>query len=49
MTSDCFTTHGNESTCAKMMMPFGANNTIEQVCQIGNKLTTDSNKESRKL
>ena len=48
MTSDCFTTHRNESTCAEMMMPFGANDTVEQVCQGGNKLTIDTNEEPRK-
>lgn len=48
MTSDCFTTCGNESTCVEMMMPFGTNDTIEQVCQSGNKLTIDTNEKPRK-
>ena len=48
MTSDCFTTHGNENTCAEMMMPFGTDDTIEQLCQSENKLTIDTNEEPRK-
>lgn len=45
MTSDCFSTHGNENTCNDMMMLFGNNDTVEQVSQSGNKLTIDTNRE----
>jgi len=49
MTADCFTTQGNESTCAEMMMPFGVNDTTELVCQSGKKLTINPNEEPRKV
>lgn len=29
-------------------MPFGTNDSIDQVCQSGNKLTIDTNEEPRK-
>lgn len=48
MTSDSFTRHRKDSTCAEMMMPFGANDTIEQICQSGNKLTIDTNEDPMK-